>query len=73
LKLEIAVLGKLVKVAHQNVYGSPFNAGHGHYPSYVDPALRNGDYRHPQSMEASQGSKGRETGLEALDYDDDVR
>lgn len=73
LKLEIAVLGKLVKIAHQNVYWSPFNAGHGRYPSYVDPALRDGDYRHAESMDPSQGSKGRETGHEAFGFDDDLR
>lgn len=73
LKLEIAVLGKLVKIAHQNVYASPFNAAHGRYPSYVDPALRDGDYRHPESMDTGQGSKGRETGHEAFGFDDDLR
>ncbi|OOQ85837.1 integral membrane protein [Penicillium brasilianum] len=73
LKLEIAVLGKLVKIAHQNVYVSPFNPGHGHFPSYVDPALRAGDYSHPDSMEASRASKGREPGHEAMEFDDDVR
>lgn len=73
LKLEIAVLGKLVKIAHQNVYASPFNVGHGRYPSYVDPALRDGDYRHPGSMNPNQGSKDRETGHESFGFDDDLR
>ncbi|KAJ5464755.1 uncharacterized protein N7458_000441 [Penicillium daleae] len=72
LKLEIAVLGKLVKIAHQNVYVSPFNAGNGHFPSYVDPTLRAGDYSHPESMGTGQSSKSRETRHD-LDYEDDVR
>ncbi|KAJ5675728.1 hypothetical protein N7462_008625 [Penicillium macrosclerotiorum] len=69
LKLEIAVLGKLVKIAHQNVFRSSFDTSAGQYPSFVDPTRLAGDYSHAESsLGTSQGSKGRTSGLEAIDY-----
>lgn len=47
LKLEIAVLGKLVFMAHQHVWRSPFAAGPGRTPSFVDAARVASDLHHP--------------------------
>ncbi|PLB53573.1 hypothetical protein P170DRAFT_445295 [Aspergillus steynii IBT 23096] len=47
LKLEIAVLGKLVFMAHQHVWRSPFAAGTGRTPSFVDAARVASDLHHP--------------------------
>ncbi|KAJ5096201.1 hypothetical protein NUU61_005557 [Penicillium alfredii] len=70
LKLEIAVLGKLVNVAHQHVWrSSVFDVGGNQYPSFVDPTRVTCDFNHPESVATSQGSKGRATGLEAIDAD----
>lgn len=72
LKLEIAVLGKLVKVAHQQLWRSSFHTGGGQYPSFVDPTRIASDFNHAESsMETSHGSKGRSTGLEAIDCHDE--
>lgn len=75
LKLEIAVLGKLVKIAHQHVWQSSLTGGGGNqYPSFVDPSRIASDFNHaPESLPTSQGSKGRATGFEAIDYHDDIR
>jgi len=68
LKLEIAVLGKLVKVAHQHLWQS--STGRGRYPSFVDPARIESDYNHPESsFRTSQSSKGRATPFETVDCD----
>jgi hypothetical protein len=76
LKLEIAVLGKLVNVAHQHVWRSPtFNIPPGgQYPSFVDASRVLSDFNHAQinpaeSATTSQGSKARATGLEAIERD----
>lgn len=47
LKLEIAVLGKLVFMAHQHVWRSPFGAGASRTPSFVDAARVASDLHHP--------------------------
>lgn len=73
LKLEIAVLGKLVNIAHQHVWRSSFNMAGGQYPSFVDPTRIVDDLNHAESRGTSgtsQGSKGRATGLEAIACDD---
>lgn len=71
LKLEIAVLGKLVKVAHQHLWRSSFHTAGGQYPSFVDPTRIASDFNYAESsMETNQGSKGRSTGLEAIDCDE---
>ncbi|KAJ5175425.1 uncharacterized protein N7482_001302 [Penicillium canariense] len=72
LKLEIAVLGKLVYIAHRHVWRSSFTEAHGQYPSFVDPTRLVGDYRHPESTGTSQGSKGYATGLEGIDCDYEI-
>jgi hypothetical protein len=69
LKLEIAVLGKLVKVAHQHLWRS--NTDGGQYPSFVDPTRIESDFNHPEtSLGTSHGSKARATPFEAIDRDD---
>ncbi|KAJ5895313.1 hypothetical protein N7495_007004 [Penicillium taxi] len=71
LKLEIAVLGKLVYIAHQHVWRSPLNvhmAG-GRYPSFVDPAQIAADHHRSESSCATDASKGRANGLETIDND----
>ncbi|KAF7718618.1 Uncharacterized protein PECH_006348 [Penicillium ucsense] len=79
LKLEIAVLGKLVKIAHQNVfgahgYGHGQAGGPGHFPSYVDPTLQEGDYRHPGfSAGTSEGSKGLRGPSHTIICDEELR
>lgn len=72
LKLEIAVLGKLVNVAHQHVWRSPtFNIAGGQYPSFVDATRIAPGFNHADSVAASQASKGCVVGHE--DIDGDVR
>ena len=74
LKLEIAVLGKLVNVAHRHVWQSSFDrVGGARYPSFVDPSQITTDYNHADSLPTSRASKGRSTGLEAVEYDYDLR
>ncbi|KAJ5128516.1 uncharacterized protein N7443_005639 [Penicillium atrosanguineum] len=69
LKLEIAVLGKLVKVAHQHLWRS--NTERGQYPSFVDPTRIESDFNHPESsLGTYQGFKGRTSPFEAIDCDD---
>ncbi|CAL5869408.1 uncharacterized protein PFLUO_LOCUS3637 [Penicillium psychrofluorescens] len=74
LKLEIAVLGKLVNIAHQHAWRSPtFDIPPGgQYPSFVDASRVLSDFNHaqinpPESATTSQGSKARATGLEAIE------
>ena len=68
LKLEIAVLGKLVTVAHQHLWRT--NTERGEYPSFVDPTRIDSDICHPaSSLGTSQGSKGRATPFEAIEFD----
>lgn len=75
LKLEIAVLGKLVNIAHQHVWrSSTFNIPGGQYPSFVDASRVLSDFNHAQINPAefattTQGSKERATGLEAIECD----
>lgn len=74
LKLEIAVLGKLVNIAHQHLWQSS-RVGGGRYPSFVDPSqiatdFNHADYNLPESVPTSSGSKGRANGLEAIDYEE---
>lgn len=70
LKLEIAVLGKLVNIAHQHMWRpSSFNTAHGHYPSFVDPSRAVHDFNHADSLATSSGSKGHTSGTEAMDSD----
>ncbi|KAJ5225200.1 hypothetical protein N7468_006425 [Penicillium chermesinum] len=71
LKLEIAVLGKLVNVAHRHVWQSSFDrVGGPRYPSFVDPSQLMTDYNHADSLPTSRGSKGHANGLEDVDCDD---
>ncbi|KAJ5161466.1 hypothetical protein N7492_006858 [Penicillium capsulatum] len=73
LKLEIAVLGKLVNIAHQHVWRSSFNMTGSQYPSFVDPTRIVDDLNHAESRGTSgtsQGFKGRATGLEAVGCED---
>ncbi|KAJ5273588.1 hypothetical protein N7478_008713 [Penicillium angulare] len=75
LKLEIAVLGKLVNIAHQHLWQSSSRVGRGRYPSFVDPSqitpnFNNPDFTHSDSLPTSSGSKGRATGFEAIDYEE---
>ncbi|KAJ5942710.1 hypothetical protein N7516_002878 [Penicillium verrucosum] len=70
LKLEIAVLGKLVNIAHQHMWrSSSFTTGAGQYPSFVDPSRALHDFSHADSLATSSGSKGRASGTEAIDSD----
>ncbi|KAJ5996480.1 hypothetical protein N7499_007202 [Penicillium canescens] len=74
LKLEIAVLGKLVNIAHQHMWRSSSLNGAGHYPSFVDPSRALGDFQHADSlatdsMATTLGYKGRTSGTEAMDTD----
>ncbi|KAJ5860754.1 uncharacterized protein N7529_008064 [Penicillium soppii] len=70
LKLEIAVLGKLVNIAHQHMWRtSSFNVAGGQYPSFVDPSRALHDFNHADSMATSSGSKGRVSGTEAMESD----
>ncbi|KAJ5807014.1 hypothetical protein N7474_010606 [Penicillium riverlandense] len=76
LKLEIAVLGKLVNIAHQHVWRSDtFNIPPGgQYPSFVDASRVLSDFNHAEinpteSATTSRGSKARTTGLEAIECD----
>ncbi|KAJ5187316.1 hypothetical protein N7455_000642 [Penicillium solitum] len=70
LKLEIAVLGKLVNIAHQHMWrSSSFTTGGGQYPSFVDPSRALHDFSHADSLATSSGSKGRTSGTEAIDSD----
>ncbi|KAJ6180401.1 hypothetical protein N7519_010862 [Penicillium mononematosum] len=70
LKLEIAVLGKLVNIAHQHMWRpSSFNTAGGQYPSFVDPNHALHDFSHADSLGASSASKGRASGTEAIDSD----
>ncbi|KAJ5142999.1 uncharacterized protein N7515_001786 [Penicillium bovifimosum] len=69
LKLEIAVLGKLVNIAHQHMWrSSSFVTAGGQYPSFVDPSRAVHDFNHPESL-APSSAKGRISGSEALDMD----
>ncbi|KAJ5824312.1 hypothetical protein N7447_006652 [Penicillium robsamsonii] len=70
LKLEIAVLGKLVNIAHQHMWrSSSFNTAGGQYPSFVDPSHALHDFSHADSLATNSGSKGRVSGTEAMDAD----
>ena len=84
LKLEIAVLGRLVRLAHQHVWRSQFNGGTGRYPSFVDATKLTSPFGqsdrlppHPLSphlpspgpLSESSGSKPRQTPIEDLDAD----
>jgi hypothetical protein len=70
LKLEIAVLGKLVNIAHQHMWrSSSFNTAGGQYPSFVDPNHALHDFSHADSLGTSSASKGRASGTEAIDND----
>ena len=70
LKLEIAVLGKLVNIAHQHMWRpSSFNAAGGQYPSFIDPRHALRDFSHADSSATSSASKGRASGTEAIDSD----
>ncbi|CAG8052100.1 unnamed protein product, partial [Penicillium nalgiovense] len=70
LKLEIAVLGKLVNIAHQHMWrSSSFNTAGGQYPSFVDPSHALHDFSHADSLGTSSASKGRASGTEAIDND----
>ncbi|CAG8908946.1 unnamed protein product [Penicillium egyptiacum] len=70
LKLEIAVLGKLVNIAHQHMWrSSSFNTAGGQYPSFVDPSHALHDFSHADSLGTSSASKGRVSGTEAIDSD----
>jgi hypothetical protein len=70
LKLEIAVLGKLVNIAHQHMWrSSSFNTAGGQYPSFIDPSHALHDFSHADSLATSGGSKGRVSGTEAMDTD----
>ncbi|KXG53844.1 uncharacterized protein PGRI_008940 [Penicillium griseofulvum] len=70
LKLEIAVLGKLVNIAHQHMWrSSSFNTAGGQYPSFIDPSHALHDFSHADSLATSAGSKGRVSGTEAMDTD----
>ncbi|EKV15961.1 integral membrane protein [Penicillium digitatum] len=70
LKLEIAVLGKLVNIAHQHVWrSSSFTTGGGQYPSFIDPSHVLHDFSHADSLATSSGSKGGTSGIEAIDSD----
>lgn len=68
LKLEIAVLGKLVNIAHQHMWqSSSFHTAGGQYPSFVDPARAMYNFNHADSLATSSGSKGRTSGTEAVE------
>ncbi|KAJ5207083.1 hypothetical protein N7491_002285 [Penicillium cf. griseofulvum] len=68
LKLEIAVLGKLVNIAHQHMWkSSSFNTAGGQYPSFIDPSHALHDFSHADSLATSAGSKGRFSGTEAME------
>lgn len=68
LKLEIAVLGKLVNIAHQHMWrSSSFHTAGGQYPSFVDPTRAMYDFNHTDSLATSSGSKGRTSGTEAVE------
>ncbi|CAI7661929.1 unnamed protein product [Penicillium glandicola] len=70
LKLEIAVLGKLVNIAHQHMWRtSSFNTAGGHYPSFVDPDRALHDFSHADSLATSSASKGRVSGTETMASD----
>ncbi|KAJ6124957.1 hypothetical protein N7471_012274 [Penicillium samsonianum] len=70
LKLEIAVLGKLVNIAHQHMWrSSSFNTAGGQYPSFIDPSHALHDFSHADSLATSTASKGRASGTEAIDID----
>ncbi|KAJ5473314.1 hypothetical protein N7475_002880 [Penicillium sp. IBT 31633x] len=70
LKLEIAVLGKLVNIAHQHMWRSTsFNTAGGSYPSFVDPSRALHDFNHADSLATSSGSKGHASGSEGMDID----
>lgn len=72
LKLEIAVLGKLVTIAHQHLWRSPSRTNGAQYPSFVDPSRIVSDFNHAESpMGESQRVKSRSSGLEAVDSDDE--
>ena len=70
LKLEIAVLGKLVNIAHQHVWQSSLNnAGDGRYPSFVDPTRIHDGFGPPGFAGTDAGFKSRSNGFERIDYD----
>ncbi|KAI9929358.1 hypothetical protein ASPWEDRAFT_110054 [Aspergillus wentii DTO 134E9] len=64
LKLEIAVLGKLVNIAHQHVWRTAFNVAGGEYPSFVDATRVVSDFNHARPASDSQASKFRAASLE---------
>lgn len=73
LKLEIAVLGKLVKIAHQHLWRSSSHTNGPRYPSFVDPSRIPSDFNHPESpVGTGRGIKDRSSGFEAIDYDDET-
>ena len=76
LKLEIAVLGKLVNIAHRHVWQpSLTHIGDSQYPSFVDASqiasdFRYAGYNHSKLLSTSVGLKCHTTGLEAINSDD---
>ncbi|KAJ5979559.1 hypothetical protein N7481_006857 [Penicillium waksmanii] len=66
LKLEVAVLGKLVEVAHQHVRKPPmFNMAGGRYPSFVDPTKIVSDINHAEAVGTDQASEGHAARLKS--------
>lgn len=71
LKLEIAVLGKLVHIAHRHVWRSPtFNIPGAQCPSFVDANRVVTGSHYAGSVATSDAPKCRATGLEAVDEDE---
>lgn len=72
LKLEMAVLGKLVNIAHQHLLRSSIGTNGGQYPSFVDPSRIAPVLNHADSpVDTSHGSKRRSSGPDGIDYQDE--
>lgn len=67
LKLELAVLSKLVNIAHQHLRRSSLHPDGAQYPSFVDLSRIAADQTRAESP---RGSKSRSRGLETEDVDD---
>lgn len=70
LKLEIAVLGKLVDLAHQHMRrASTANGARNQYPSFVDATQIVSDLNYAESVAADEGYRRRATGLDGIESD----
>lgn len=71
LKLEMAVLGKLVDIAHRHLWRTSLHTDGARCPSFVDSRCIAADFNHAEALaDRTQGIKGHSSGFEAADDED---